>query len=182
MNAFETFQVIPSIRRLGDLDDALKSPRQIILLTDADIANLEPLVRRVHQAGKKAWVNLELLGGFGRDQVGIRLLKNYYKVDGIMSTDSSRLGMARHLGLTAIQRFLISDSRAFETSLRLLKSARTDGAEILPAMVAMEVLPELRRVTEMPLLAGGFIHSDREIDVLQAAGFEGITISKRQYW
>lgn len=182
MNDFNTFQIIPSIRRLGDLADALDSDRRIILLTDADIANLPALVHKVHQAGKKAWINMELLGGFGRDQAGIKLLKNYFKVDGVMSTDSAKLGIAKRVGLTTIQRFLIGDSRAYDTSLRLLRSVKTDAAEILPAAVAQEILPDLRKVTDMPLLAGGFIHSTKEIDALRKAGFEGLTISKKKYW
>ncbi|SDY06803.1 glycerol-3-phosphate responsive antiterminator [Eubacterium barkeri] len=182
MNDFDTFQIIPSIRRLGDLADALASDRHIILLTDADIANLPALVQKVHQAGKKAWINMELLGGFGRDQAGIKLLKNYFKVDGVMSTDSAKLGIAKRVGLTTIQRFLIGDSRAYDTSLRLLRSVKTDAAEILPAAVAQEILPDLRKVTDMPLLAGGFIHSAKEIDALQKSGFEGLTISKKKYW
>lgn len=182
MENFKTFQLIPSIRRLGDLDEALASRRDIILLTEADIASLPGLVAKVHGAGKKAWVNLELLGGFGRDQVGIKLLKNYFKVDGIMSTDSTKLGMAKRMGLTTIQRFLIGDSRAYDTSLRILKSANTDGAEILPAAIAREILPQLRRTTTIPLLAGGFIHTREEIEALRSAGFEGVTSSKKKHW
>ncbi len=178
MNTFDTFQIIPSIRRLGDLDYALRSRRDIILLTEADIANLKPLVARVHHSGKQAWVNLELLGGFGRDSTGIKLLKNYYPVDGVRSIDSGRLGMARRAGLFTVQRFLISDSRAYDTSLRLLQSNHTDAAEILPAMVALDILPDLRRTTAIPLLAGGFIRRAEEVTAIQSAGFEGLTVIK----
>lgn len=182
IDAFNTFQVIPSIRRLGDLETALASRRKIILLTDADIANLPALVKKVHTAGKEAWVNLELLGGFGRDQVGIKLLKNFYKVDGVMSTDSNKLNMAKRAGLITVQRYLIGDSRAFDTSLRFLRTLKTDAAEVLPAVVAREILPDLRRATDIPLLAGGFIHSSREMKQIKDAGFEGLTISLREYW
>lgn len=37
---FTEFQVIPSIRRLGDLEIALNSDVQVVLLTEAHIANL----------------------------------------------------------------------------------------------------------------------------------------------
>ena len=43
---FEKFQMIPSIRRLNDLEFALKSARDIVLLTEANIANLQSLVAR----------------------------------------------------------------------------------------------------------------------------------------
>lgn len=178
----ESFQIIPSIRRLNDLETALKSQRETILLTEADIANLKPLVQKVHAAGKKAWVNLELLGGFGRDQVGMKLLKNYYHVDGIMSTDSTKLGMAKRAGLYSVQRFLIADSRGFDTSLRILASSKADAAEILPAEVAADLYVELRKATAIPLLAGGFIKTSEQIRRMERCGFNGITISQRAFW
>ena len=173
------FQVIPSIRRLGDLERALKSERQTILLTGADIASLPLLAQKVHDAGKRVLINMELLGGFGRDEVGIKLLKHYFKVDGVMSTDRMRLGMARNIGLYTIQRFLISDSKALDTTLRILKSTRAQAAEILPAKVAVDVLPELRKVTAIPLWAGGFIQTPEGIEAVERAGFNGATTSER---
>ena len=176
------FQMIPSIRRLNDLEVALKSSREIVLLTEANIANLQSLVEMVHQNGKDAWVNLELLGGFGRDQVGMKLLKNYYRVDGVMSTDSTKLGMARRCGLVTVQRFFIVDSRGFDTSLRILESAKVDAAEVLPAVAALGFVDELKRVSRIPLLAGGFIQTAEMIEKVQRAGFAGITISKKAFW
>jgi glycerol uptake operon antiterminator len=176
------FMLIPSIKRLGDLEVALAGKNRAILLTGADIANLKPLAEKVHAAGKGVLVNMELLGGFGRDQVGIKLLKNYYGVDGVMSTDSSRLGMARHAGLYTIQRFLISDSRALDTSTRILKGSAAHAAEILPAAIGVMVIKDLRRVTAMPLLAGGFIRTPSDLAQVQAAGFDGATISRRDLY
>lgn len=179
---FKTFQIIPSVRRLGDFDQALSGEREVILLTGADIANLPLLVKKVHSVGKKAFVNLELLGGFGRDQTGLRLLKNFYKVDGVFSTDSARIGMARHLGLYTIQRFLISDSRAFDTSLKILKSGRSDAVEILPAKIGIDIISAMRQLTDIPILAGGFIRTDEDIEALKKAGFKGVTVSKKRFF
>ena len=176
------FTVIPSIKRLGDLTAALKGDCSAILLTGADIANLKPLAEKVHAAGKEVLVNMELLGGFGRDQAGIKLLKNYYGVDGVMSTDSSRLGMARHAGLYTIQRFLISDSRALDTSTRILKGSAAHAAEILPAVIGVMIIEKLRQVTAMPLLAGGFIRTSSDLEQVQVAGFNGATISRRDLY
>lgn len=179
---FENFQIIPSIRRLNDLEAALVTKREVILLTEANIANLQSLVEMVHKSGKQAWVNLELLGGFGRDQVGMKLLKNYYKVDGVMSTDSAKLGMAKRCGLVTVQRFFIVDSRGFDTSLRILESTKVDAAEVLPAITALSLVKELKQVARIPLLAGGFVQTAEMIEKIRSAGFSGITISKKNFW
>ena len=117
---FTEFQVIPSIRRLGDLEIALNSDVQVVLLTEAHIANLQELVKLVHAKDKKALINLELLGGFGKDHVGMKLLKNYYHVDGVMSTDSGKLGMAKQCGLVTFQRFFFMIRDLLRPRLKLL--------------------------------------------------------------
>ena len=179
---FSKFQFIPSVRRLGDLETALCSDKEIILLTEADIVNLKPIVKKVHDAGKKAWINLELLGGFGRDTAGIKLLKNFYHVDGVMSTDSTKLGIAKKMGIFTVQRFLLVDSRAFDTAIKILKTTKVDAAEVLPGVVAQDVLMDLRNVSPIPILAGGFIRTIEEIEEIKRLGFNGLTISKKEFF
>jgi glycerol uptake operon antiterminator len=179
---FDKFQIIPSIRRLSDLESALNSHSEIVLLTEAHIANLKDLVKLAHQKNKLVLVNLELVGGFGKDQTGIKLMKNYYQVDGVMSTDQSKLNLARHNGLFTIQRFFLHDSRALDTSMRLLQSSSVDAAELLPAKISIDFIETIRQVTAIPLLAGGFIHDTKMIEVIQAAGFNGMTVSDKALW
>lgn len=53
-------------QKTDDLDTALESGAQVILLTDVDITNLQVLTQKIHAAGKQVWINTELLGGFER--------------------------------------------------------------------------------------------------------------------
>ncbi|AFA48552.1 glycerol-3-phosphate responsive antiterminator [Acetobacterium woodii] len=179
---FSEFQVIPSIRKLNDLEIALKSDVQVILLTEAHIANLLDLVKLVHAKDKKALINLELLGGFGKDHVGMKLLKNYYHVDGVMSTDSSKLGMAKQCGLVTFQRFFLHDSRSFETTLKIIESSRVDGAELLPAVMALDCYSKLISIAKIPLLAGGFIRDREMMEKIKICGFKGLTVSEKSLW
>ena len=179
---FSEFQVIPSIRRLNDLEIALNSEAQVILLTEAHIANLQELVKLVHAKDKKALINLELLGGFGKDHVGMKLLKNYYHVDGVMSTDSGKLGMAKQCGLVTFQRFFLHDSRSFETALKIIDCSRADGAELLPAIMALDCYQKLTAVAKIPLLAGGFIRDREMMGKIKDCGFKGLTVSDKSLW
>lgn len=179
---FNEFQVIPSIRRLNDLKVALNSDVQIILLSEAHIANLLDLVRLVHNQEKKALINLELLGGFGKDHVGMKLLKNYYHVDGVMSTDSSKLGMAKQSGLFTIQRFFLPDSRSFDTAMKIIESSKIDAVELLPALIAINLADRLKEVAKIPLLAGGFVRDHEMVEEIKNTGFMGLTASDKSLW
>ncbi len=67
--------IIPSIRKYKYFEKALSCQSEYVLLSEANIGNLQSLIGKCHQSGKKVLVHLELLGGFKPDQAGINLLK-----------------------------------------------------------------------------------------------------------
>lgn len=87
--------IIPSIRKYKHFEQALACASEYVLLSEANIGNLQSLIGKCHQSGKKVLIHLELLGGFKPDQAGISLLKNYYKVDGVISSNLSALRYAK---------------------------------------------------------------------------------------
>ncbi len=127
-------------------------------------------------------INLELLGGFGKDHVGMKLLKNYYHVDGVMSTDSSKLGMAKQSGLFTIQRFFLPDSRSFDTAMKIIESSKIDAVELLPALIAINLADRLKEVAKIPLLAGGFVRDHEMVEEIKNTGFMGLTASDKSLW
>ncbi len=54
MSTYQSLEVIPSVKDLKYLSDALKSPHKYIALTNAHIGNLKNLVDLCHQANKKS--------------------------------------------------------------------------------------------------------------------------------
>ena len=99
----------------------------------------------VIKAAKKVLIHLELLGGFKPDQAGISLLKNYYKVDGVISSNLSALRHAKKEGLLTIFRVLLIDSRSLDQSIDIVKHNPPDAIEILPAEYACQCLELISR-------------------------------------
>jgi glycerol uptake operon antiterminator len=56
--------IIPSVRKYRYFEKTLASQSDYILLSEANIGNLQPLIGRCHQSGKKTLVHPELLCGF----------------------------------------------------------------------------------------------------------------------
>lgn len=54
MSTYQSLEVIPSVKDLKYLSDALKSPHKYIVLTNAHIGNLKNLVDLCHQSNKKS--------------------------------------------------------------------------------------------------------------------------------
>ncbi len=128
--------IIPSIRKYKYFEKALTCQSEYVLLSEANIGNLQSLIGKCHQSGKKVLVHLELLGGFKPDQAGINLLKNYYKVDGVISSNLSALRYAKKRIADHISGFTYRFAIAISRSILLNTVHRTQLKSYLLNMPA----------------------------------------------
>lgn len=178
----ESFTIIPSIRNLKDFEDALNSVSKVVLLSEVHIGNLQLLSKRCHSRNKIVLVNIDLIGGLATDQIGIKLLKNFFKVDGIISSNSMNVNISKAIGLYAIQRFFLIDSRGVDSGLKALKNTKSDAIEVLPGPLATKFKDKINEVRDIPLLGGGFIDNKSIVSDIFKAGFIGVTTSKKELW
>jgi glycerol uptake operon antiterminator len=176
------FTIIPSVRNLKYFEDSLKTSSKIIFLSEAHIGSLTSLAKKCHERRKIVFVNIDLIGGISKDQLGIKFLKDIFKVDGIISASSRHLNMAKNENLFTIQRFFLLDSRAFDSSMDALKTSKIDAVEILPGPMAARFSAEIKLKKDIPLLAGGFIRTVDSLKDIYQAGFMGVTTSERNLW
>lgn len=178
----KSFTIIPSIRSLRDFEYALNSNSKVMFLSEVHIGNLQLLSNRCHSKDKIVLVNTDLIGGLSTDQTGIKLLKNFFKVDGIISSNSMCVNISKSIGLYAIQRFFLIDSRGVESGLKALKNSRCDAIEVLPGPLATKFKEKISRVRDVPLLGGGFINNKGTVFDIYKAGFGGVTTSTKELW
>lgn len=181
-NIFNTFTIIPSVRVLKDLDYALKSTLPIILLSEVHIGNLTSLVKLCQRQNKKVLVNVDLVGGFSPDRMGVKLLKDLFKVDGILTSNMITINMCKSVGLFTIQRFFLMDSKAVDSSLKSFKNSQADAVELLPSPLAPKFADEIAKNKNIPILAGGFVDNKNSIEKFKKLGFNGVTTSTKDLW
>ncbi|WP_277034481.1 glycerol-3-phosphate responsive antiterminator [Propionimicrobium lymphophilum] len=175
--------VIPSVRRLADLDHAVEASCPYVLLTNVHVGNLAGLAKRVIEAEKRPMVHVDLIGGFRPDRDGIRLLKNMYKIAGIFTQSSQVVDIAKKASLKAIQRVFMLDSRFFENGMRSVHDSKPDGVEFLPGLVAGQNWAKIRHLKKsMTLIAGGMIETRKDATDLLSVGFNAITTSDVDLW
>lgn len=131
---------------------------------------------------EKVIVHVDLIGGLNKDQMGIKLLKDLFQVDGLISPSAKIVNRAKNVGLIGIHRFFLLDSRSLENGLKGLEMSDLDAIEILPGPFAKQFVNQFRAVKNVPILAGGFIDSAEVVHELFAAGINGVTTSKRELW
>lgn len=180
---FDQKMVIPSIRNLKDLEKALYSGSEYLLLSEVHIGNLQDLTKKCHQLNKKVLVHLDLIEGLAKDAKGVKWLKEMYKVDGVISPNIRILNSAKKMGLICIYRVFLLDSRSLDQALTSLKHLDLDGVEVLPGIFAINFIEEFLNVnTKIPLLAGGFLNTQQKIDCVFEAGFNAVTTSNKELW
>ncbi|MBK5441644.1 glycerol-3-phosphate responsive antiterminator [Peribacillus butanolivorans] len=180
---FSDKTVIPSTRQLKDLDSALSSKSEYVLLSEAHIGNLKELTKRCHQAGKKVLVHLDLIEGLTKDAKGVKWLKEMFKVDGVISPNQRVLNTAMKLDLLAIYRVFLLDSRSLEQALKSLENINFDGVEVLPGPFAIHYVNQIQSIIpNTHLLAGGFLDSKVKIETVFRAGFSAVTTSQKELW
>lgn len=173
--------VIPAVRHIKDFEQALDMNFEYIVLLESYLTRLPSLIRRSTQADKKILVHADLVQGLKHDEAGAQFLVQMIKPAGLISTHTSVIAAAKKHGIISIQRVFLIDSHSLQTSLRILSNSQPDFVEVLPGVMP-EVITELKSATSVPILAGGFIRTEKDIQLTLASGATAVTTSHRALW
>ena len=173
-------RVIAAVRNEEELVKAIKSQTETIFMLAPNIERLEIQAKAVHSAGKKFFIHLDLAEGIGKDEYGIRFAKKH-GADGIISTRSAIIKLAKKEGLFAVQRFFVIDSQSLKMTIESAKASKADMIEIMPATVT-KVIKNLKCELEMPIVAGGLIETEVEIKEAIQAGAFAVSTGKEEFW
>ncbi len=162
------------------LDSALTTHVPALFILRADGLELEPVVRRIHEAGKMVAVHLDLVDGIKPDRAAVTWLAKA-GVDAMISSHGQLMAAIRREGMIAIHRLLMTRRGAVESGLAAISRSGADLVEILPGVILPE-LPSLRAQVKVPLLAGGFIRDEARARAVLAAGAIAVTTSTEALW
>lgn len=172
--------VIAAIRSEEDLQAAVGASCSLIFDLSPDLLTLAERVKLVHGSGKKLFIHLDLATGIGKDKSGILYAKQA-GVDGIISTRVNIIRMAREEGLFTVQRFFAVDSHSIDTAVEGQKASKADMIEVMPG-VAMKAIRELKSKLGVPIIAGGLIDTQEEVEEALANGAAAISSGSRTLW
>lgn len=174
------FRIIAAVRSTGEFECALEGKTNMIFMLAPNIADIRSQAELAHKAGKKLFVHIDLAEGIGKDEYGIRFVKEQ-GVDGIISTRTNMIKTARKLGVFTVQRFFIVDSHSVDTTIDAALSSKADMIEIMPGTVT-KVIKRLNKELSMPVVAGGLIETYAEIEEAISCGAAAISTGKKEFW
>lgn len=174
-------QVIPALRSPNDLALALDLGLPAVIMLKGDIFDIERLAAQA-QGRASVLLHIDLMDGIGRDKAGLAFLKQQFGIAGIVSTRSSLVKEARHLGLISILRLFVLDSAAYTTGINLLNTLQPDAVEMLPGVAVPYIKEELARDVHSPIIASGLIKNTATIREMLAAGASAVSTSQSALW
>ena len=89
--------------------------------------------------------------------------------------------IARENDVKTIQRFFVVDSRAIGTAVEMIESAKPDMIEIMPG-VAYKAIKEFSECIKTPVIAGGLIETDKEVEMAIASGAVAVSTGNQSLW
>ena len=176
----EKGKVIAAARNREQLRLAAGSGVDIIFMLATNIVELNEHIEIAHNAGKKLFIHLDLAEGIGKDEYGIRYVMEQ-GVDGIISTRTNIIKLAKRIGISTVQRFFIVDSQSVETTVEAAKAGKADMIEIMPGTVS-KVIKRLRGDLDMPIVAGGLLETREEIAEAFECGVAAVSTGKHELW
>lgn len=169
--------LIASLTDTKDLEKVLKSDCNIILLIQSDICTLKDIVDRIRKTDKLIFVHLDLTKGLKRDASGVKFLSEFIGVDGIVTTHTNLIQVAKQYNLLTIQRVFILDTASIKQGIKSINSSKPDAVEILPGVVVPHIKKHLKSLSDQTIIAAGLVNSEDEIQHILKHGAQGVSSS-----
>ena len=160
-------------------EDALNSPSNVIFLLGTSILKIENRIQKAHKANKLLFLHIDLADGIGKDKTAIEFLANL-GIDGIISTRTNLIKIARDNGLYTVQRFFALDSQGVDSIGDMLSSSSPDIIEIMPGVIG-KIIEKFAK-SDTPVIAGGLIETKQEVTTALNLGAIAVSTGKKELW
>ena len=148
-------------------------------MLSTNIEEIKGQVALAHKNSKKLFVHIDLAEGIGKDVYGIKFLQNC-GVDGIISTRTNIIKLARKEGVFTVQRFFVVDSQSIETTVESALSSKADMIEIMPGVITKTISKFAEK--SVPVIAGGLVETKEEVTAALGAGAIAVSTGSEALW
>ena len=181
---YDQIQNNPIIAAVGNEEElslALDSDCRVVFLLMGNVMDIGELTRRVHASGKLCVIHLDLIEGFSSKEIAVDAIFQATQAEGIISTRGALIKRAKQLGMAAVQRGFMLDSRSLNSFEQQIALSKPDFVEILPGLLP-KVIASLKDRISSPIIAGGFIHEKEDVIAALQAGALAVSASSPKIW
>lgn len=181
LERIEENPIIAAVQNEEDVEIAINSQLSTIFLLCADIFNVSHLVNRVKESGKSALIHMDFLDGIGKDSKAIDYIIKVIKPDGLISTKSNHIKVAKEKGMFTVQRFFLIDNKSYDMTIKSVNSIKPDMIEVMPGVMPT-IIKRITHQLSTPVIAGGLISSKQDIMDALNSGSMGVSTGNKELW
>ena len=173
--------IIASIKDDSSLTKVLKSECNIVFILYGSILNIGEIVKKIKDAGKIAFIDVDLIDGFSNKEVVIEYLKKHTDTDGILSSKASMIKTANKYNYYSIHRFFLIDSFSFHNIKKQIGISSPDCIQILPGAMPKVISWVIERIN-IPVIVGGLVCEKEDVVAALKAGATAISSTNTDIW
>ncbi len=173
-------KIAAAIRTEEDFSTAIKSGVDVVFLLHSNIMTIGRSIEEIHAANKKVFIHLDFAEGVGKDKAGIDFISKQ-NADGILTTRTNIVRLAKDANLITVQRFFLVDSHSLNTSVESIRISKPDIIELMPGIVTKKIR-EFSQIVHMPIIAGGIIETEDEVREALDAGANLVSTGEKSLW
>ncbi|SDK01978.1 glycerol-3-phosphate responsive antiterminator [Sediminibacillus albus] len=173
--------ILPAIRDMKEFEKLLASDYEYVIFLETRLSQLVSLMKYAKRENKKVFVHADLIQGLKTDDAGVEFLIRNLKPDGIISTRGNVISLAKKHRILAVQRLFALDSHALENNIKIINKVKPDYIEVLPGLIP-KVIGEIFERTSIPVIAGGLIRTNEDVESAYQGGAKAVTTSRAELW
>lgn len=175
----ETIQnqiAIPVISSMKRLELFIRTDLTLCVIQDVHLAMVGNMIALLHKHNRRALIHIDMIHGLSNDEYGVEYLCQRMYADGIISTKSKVVEHTKKNKKLAIQRIFLIDSKSIERGIETIRKSSPDVVELMPA-IAFNIIPSIKELVSIPMIGGGLIKNEQDVQQGLQAGFTAFTIS-----
>lgn len=184
-NRFEKYKMVAAIKDPKYIERAIENKDNLsaVLLMTGTILTVKRNVDFIQSHGLPVILHVEKIGGLQMDNDGIEFVKRNVKPAAIVTTKTGIIKKAKSSGLYVIQRVFLIDTDVY-TNLEKDAANNQIGADMVEIMPcrAPDFLKRLTKVSPVPVITGGLLHSPEHAKEALENGAMAITTSNVEMW
>lgn len=173
--------VIAAVKNIDGVQKCLESEVKIVFILFGDLCSIGEIVERIKAEGKIALVHIDLVEGFGNQEIVVDYIKQNTQADGIISTRMNLINRAKELDLFTVYRIFVLDSRAYQSVEKQKNQIKADFIEILPGVMP-KIIKKINGLSSNPVIAGGLISSREDVIEALDAGAISVSTTNQNVW
>jgi len=178
---FADAPVIAAVKDDMHLEKAIKTEATVLVLLYGTVSNIAAICKTVKDAHKIAIVHIDLINGLASKNEAVDFINEHTVADGIISTRQNLVKRAIELGLYGGQRTFLVDSMDVKTITKQIQNFKPTFLEIMPGTIFDEIA-KIRKITTIPLVAGGLLSSKKDILAALNAGADAVSTTREDLW